>query len=75
MAAILADNILKCNFINENVLISITISLNFVPKGSIHNKPSLVQVMAWRWTGSKPLPEQMITQFNDAYICHLASMS
>ena len=31
MAAILADNILKCIFLNENVWISIKISLKFIP--------------------------------------------
>ena len=27
------------------------------------NKSVLVQVMAWRQTGDKPLPEPMLTQF------------
>ena len=31
--------------------------------------------MAWRRTGNKPLSEQMVTQFNDAYMRHSASMS
>ena len=31
--------------------------------------------MAWCRTGEKPLPELMRTHFNDAYMCHLASMS
>ena len=34
MAAILADDIFKCIFLNENVRMSIQISLKFVPKGS-----------------------------------------
>ena len=38
MAATLADDIFKCNFVNENVLISIRTSPNFVPKGPIDNK-------------------------------------
>ena len=46
------------------------ISLNFFLKGSIINKPALVQVMAWRRTGDKPLPEPMLTQFTDAYMRH-----
>ena len=50
-------------------------SLNFVPKGSINNTPALVQKMAWRRPGDKPLPEPMMTQFNDAYMRHPASMS
>ena len=42
-----ADDIFKCIFFNENVLISIKISLKFVPKGPISNIPALVQIMAW----------------------------
>ena len=38
MASILADGIFKCIFLNENVRISIKISLKFVPKGPIDNK-------------------------------------
>ena len=37
MAAILADDIFKCIFMNENVRILIQISLKFVPKGPIDN--------------------------------------
>ena len=36
------DDILKCIFLNENVLISIKISLKFDPKGQINNIPALV---------------------------------
>ena len=43
-----ADDIFKCIFLNENVWISIKISLKFVPKGPINNIPVLVQIMAWR---------------------------
>ena len=50
--------------------ISIQISLKFIPKGSIDNNSALVQVMAWRRTGHKPLPELMRTQFTDAYMRH-----
>ena len=70
MAAILVDNILKSIFLNENVSILIQISLKFVPKGPIDNKSSLVQVMAWRQTGDKPLPEAKMTQFTDTYMRH-----
>ena len=71
MAAILAEDIFKCIFFNKNVRISIQISLKFVPKGSIDNKSALVQVMAWRRTGDKPLPEAMMTQFTNAYMLTL----
>ena len=70
MAAILADDIFKCIFVIESVRISIQISLKSVPKGSMDNKPALVQVMAWHQTGDKPLPEAMLTQFTDAYMRH-----
>ena len=70
MAAIVADDIFKCIFLNENDKIPIQISLKFVPRSPIDNKPALVQVMAWRWTGDKPLPEPMLAQFPDVYMRH-----
>ena len=62
-----ADDIFKSIFMNEKFCIFIGISLKFVPKGPIVNKSALVQVMAWRRTGDKPLPEPMMTQFIVAY--------
>ena len=53
---------------NEKFCISIQISPKFVPKDQIEYKSALVQVMAWRLLGDKPLPEPMLTQFTDAYI-------
>ena len=47
-------------FMNENVWILIKISLKFVPKGPINDIPSLVQIMAWRRSGDKPLSEPMM---------------
>ena len=67
MAAILTDDNFKCISSNENDRIPIRISLKYVPKGIIDNKSALVQVMAWRRAGDKPLPEPMLTQFTDAY--------
>ena len=55
-----ADDIFKCIFLNENVWISIKISLKFVPKGPIYNIPALVQIMAWPRPGDKPLSEPMM---------------
>ena len=55
-------------FFNENVWIPIKISLMFVPKGPINNIPALVQIMDWRWPGSKPLSGPMMVYFTDAYI-------
>ena len=51
-----ADDIFKCFFLNENVWIS----LRFVPKGLFNNIPALVQIMAWRRAGDKPLSEPMM---------------
>ena len=75
MAAILTDNNFKCIFVNENDRILIRISLRFVPRSPIDNKPALLQVMAWRRPGDKPLPEPMLTQFTDAYMQHKGEMS
>ena len=55
-----ADDIFKRIFFNKNVWISIKISLQFVPKGPINNIPALVQIMAWRHSGDKPLSEPMM---------------
>ena len=57
-----ADDTFKRIFLNENVGISIKISLKFVPKGPINNIPALVLVMAWRQPGDKPLTEPMVVR-------------
>ena len=49
----------QCIFLNGNVWIPIKISLKFVPKGPIYNIPTMVQIMAWRRPGNKPLFEPM----------------
>ena len=54
------DDIFKCIFLNENEWISLKISLKFIPKVRINNIPALVQIMAWRRSGDKPLSEPMI---------------
>ena len=69
------DDVFKCIFLNGNVWISITISINFFPKGPINNITSLVHIMAWRWPSNKPLSEPMMTLFTDAYMHHSVSMS
>ena len=55
-----ADDVFKCIFLNGNLWILIKISLKFAPKGSINNIPALVQIMAWRRIGDKPLSEPMM---------------
>ena len=62
------DDTFKRIFLNENVRISIKISLKFVPNGLINNIPALVQIMAWRRIGDKPLSEPMLTRFTDLYM-------
>ena len=62
------DDIFKYIFLNENEWISIKISLKFVPKGQINNIPSLVQIMAWRRPGDKPLSEPMMVSL-PTHIC------
>ena len=54
------DDIFKCIFLTEHVSISINIWLKFVPKCPINNIPALVQIMAWRRPGDKPLSEPMM---------------
>ena len=61
-----ADDIFKLFF--ENVLISIEVSLKFVPKAPINNIPALVQVMAWHRPGDKPLSKPMIASLQ-SHIC------
>ena len=63
-----ADAIFKCIFLNENISIAIKISLKFVPKVPINNIPALVQIMAWRLPGDKPLSEPMIVRLQ-MHIC------
>ena len=48
------------SIVNENDRISIKISLKFVLKDPINNIPALVQIMAWRRPGNKPLSEPMM---------------
>ena len=70
MAANLADDIFECIFLDEIDRTAIQISLKFVPRSPNDNKPALVQVMAWRRTVAKPLPEPMMTLLTDAYVRH-----
>ena len=62
------DDIFKWIFLNENVWISINISLKFVRRDPINNIPTLVQIMAWRLPGDKPLPEPMMVRLS-THIC------
>ena len=55
MTHILADGTFKCIILKENICIWNKNSLNFAPNVSIDEKFELVQVLAWYWTGDKPL--------------------
>ena len=63
-----ADAIFKCILLNENAWIPIKISLKFVPQGPINNIPALVQIMAWRRPGDKPLSGLMMVRL-PTHIC------
>ena len=54
------DDIFNCIFLNENIWILIKISLRFVSEDRINKIPALVQIMAWRRSGDKPLSEPMM---------------
>ena len=62
------DDIFKSIFLNENVWISIKISLKLVTKGPINNILALVQIMAWRRPGDKPLSEPIMINL-PTHIC------
>ena len=62
---------LKCIFFNEFYCILVQFSQNSTSRCPIDNKSSLVQVLAWCWTGTKPLPEPVMTKFSVR--CHMAS--
>ena len=62
------DDIFKWIFLNENVWISIHISLKFVPRRPINNIPAMVQIMTWRRPGDKPLSEPMMVS-SPTHIC------
>ena len=74
MAAIFANDIFKCIFLNKNVWVLIKISKNLDPKGSFDNIPWLVYIMAWRVPGDKPLPDPMMVSLL-TYMRHSPSMS
>ena len=61
------DNIFKCIFLNENVYISIKISLKFTLKDQINIIPAFVQIMAWCCLGGKSLSEPMMVSLPHIY--------
>ena len=65
-----ADDTFKRIFLNENVTISIKISLKFVPKRPINNIPALVQIMA----GADQATSHYLNQWWLDYWCIYASL-
>ena len=65
-----ADDSFTCIFFNENCCILIKFSLKYVCKGPIDNNRALVQIMAWRRSGDKPLSEPMMISISlPTHIC------
>ena len=60
MNAICQTTFSNAFFRNENVSISIKILLEFILKCPINNIPALVQILAWRRLGDKPLSEPIM---------------
>ena len=56
------DGIFQCIFLDGKFWISLKIAPKFVPKVRINNIPALVQIMAWRRGGDKPLSEPMMVR-------------
>ena len=54
------NDIFKYILLKENIQVSIKISLKFVRESLVNNIPALVQIMAWRRPGDKPLFEPMV---------------
>ena len=48
----------------------IQMSTRFIPRSHIDNKSVLVQAMAWRRTGAKPLPEPLLPKNPHIYLLH-----
>ena len=57
-------DIFKCIFLNENVWIWNKISMKFISKDPMNSILALVQIMAWRWPGGKPLSEPVVVRLN-----------
>ena len=60
MAAISPTTFANVFFVNENVKISIKVSLKFIPRDQINNISAFVQIIAWPLVGAKPLCEPMM---------------
>ena len=68
MAAISQTTFSSAFSAHENTWILIKISPNFVPKGSVNNIASMVQIIPWRRPGDKPLSQPMMVSLS-THIC------
>ena len=66
----LNDLFFQFYFENENIWISIKISLKFIPKGPVNNIPAMVYMMTWRRPGDKSLSEPMVSNL----LWHLSAL-
>ena len=65
-----ADDVFKRISLVEKDHILTVISLKFVPKVPVDDNTVSIQVMAWRLTSAKPLPEPMLCKRTGACMCH-----
>ena len=56
----LTDEIFKCIFCNEKIQSWIKVLWSFCPRDPINYNPALVQIMAWRRPGDKPLSQTIV---------------
>ena len=66
------DDIFRYAISNANICILIHISPKFVLDYLVDNKSALVQVMAWRRTGAKPIPGLILNIMYDTLWRHKA---
>ena len=63
----------KRHFFHGNVWIPLRIRL--FHKGQMNNDLALVRVTAWNWTGDKPLPVSMLTNFVEQFLMNYEEIS
>ena len=70
-----ADDVFRCIFVNEKFWIWLKFHWSLLFEGPIDRNQALVQIMAWRRIGDKPLCEPMPIRSTDAYMRRLGEMS
>ena len=64
----------KYTFVKHKWFFLIEIALDFVSNEAINNEIALVLIMAWCWSGDKPLYDPMMIYFVDEYMRQIASL-